>query len=267
VDPSTREVLVDGVPDYMKPALLEFLKPHLARNSPSTGSWFFKKEELMDYDLVARLQPSYVERLDGRTWPGFVVRLSDDELLDLADWIVHRNNGAVANKLGYLLEAAGSAWTIGGRNGRTGIVRRMSEGVQGAVEATLQEGAAGRILGEAWAAAYGRIPDPEEAYEKAIKAVEEVAAQIVSPKNTKATLGTIIRDMKAQPGWTMDLPGNQDGVIVGMAEALWTGQESRHGGNGYRRPSQSEAETAVTLAVALLQLFASGSAARRSIGS
>lgn len=33
VDPSTREVLVEGVPSYMRAALLEFLRPHLAGQS------------------------------------------------------------------------------------------------------------------------------------------------------------------------------------------------------------------------------------------
>ncbi|TFB59638.1 hypothetical protein [Cryobacterium sp. Sr3] len=262
-----REVLVEGVPSYMKPALLEFLKPHLARSSSSTGSWFFQTQTLMRYDLVARRQPSYIDRLDQSTWPGFFLRLGDDELLDLADWVIHQNNRSIANNLEQLLEAAGSVWTVGRRNGQSGLIRRMPESIQIAVEATLREGSAGSLLGEAWAAAYGRSPDPEESYEKAIKAVEEVAANIVSPKNVRATLGTMIRDMKAQQDWTVELPGNEAGALVVMAEALWTGQESRHGGNGYRHPTQLEAETAVTLAVALVQLFASGAVGRRSMSS
>ncbi|WIB13308.1 hypothetical protein [Curtobacterium sp. MCPF17_052] len=106
------------------------------------------------------------------------------------------------------------------------------------------------------------MPDPEEAYEKAVKAVEEVAAPVVSPKNSLTTLGTIIRDMKAQQDWAIDLPGRATDVPIPLAEALWSGQESRHGGNGYRRPTQGEAETAVILSVTLVQLFSSGSVRR-----
>ncbi|WP_146243175.1 hypothetical protein [Curtobacterium sp. MCPF17_031] len=76
------------------------------------------------------------------------------------------------------------------------------------------------------AAAYGRVPDPEEAYEKAVKAVEEAAAPVVSPKNSLTTLGTIIRDMKAQQDWAIDLPGRATDVAIPLAEALWSGQES-----------------------------------------
>lgn len=262
-DPATREVLVDGVPSYMKPALLEFLKPHFARASSVTDTWFFRRESLMMFDLVARLRPSYVDRLDGTSWPGFFNRLPEEELLDVADWVVHQNNRAVAQSLDRILEAAGSAWTIGKRNRNDGLLRRMPESVQVAVDAAISRSSSGRLLGEAWAAAYGRVPDPEEAYEKAVKAVEEAAAPVVSPKNSLTTLGTIIRDMKAQQDWAIDLPGRATDVAIPLAEALWSGQESRHGGNGYRRPSQGEAETAVILSVTLVQLFSSGSLHRR----
>ncbi len=139
----------------------------------------------------------------------------------------------------------------------------MPKSVQVAVDAAISGNSSGRLLGEAWAAAYGRVPDPEEAYEKAVKAVEEAAAPVVSPKNSLTTLGTIIRDMKAQQDWTIDLPGRATDVAIPLAEALWSGQESRHGGNGYRRPTQGEAETAVILSVTLVQLFSSGSVKRR----
>jgi hypothetical protein len=42
------------------------------------------------------------------------------------------------------------------------------------------------------------------------------------------------------------------------------GQESRHGGNGYRKPTQVESEAAVLLAVSLVQWFTSGVLARRA---
>jgi nitrous oxide reductase accessory protein NosL len=122
---------------------------------------------------------------------------------------------------------------------------------------------AGTILSEAWHAAFGRNPDAEEAYEKAIKAVEEAGAHVVAPSNKKSTLGTMIRDMKAQVDWKLDLPTPDADVPIKMAEALWVGQESRHGGNGYRKPTQTEAEAAVLLAVPLVQWFSSGAIARR----
>ena len=262
VDPSSRDALVGGVPEYMRATFLAFLQDHLARYSQPTGRWYLNENVIAEFDLAARNQSPYVNRIGDYRWPGFIAELDGEELLDLADWIAHSSRSD-ARALDMLLEAGGSVWTIGERNGLPGLVRRMPESVQLATESVLDKGSAGALLREAWLAAYGRDPDPEEAYEKAIKAIEQATIPIVSPKNLKATLGTVIRDMRAQQGWSVDLPGEHRGVVVDLAEALWTGQESRHGGNDYRAPTQSEAETAVTFAVALLQLFASGSVGRR----
>lgn len=162
-----------------------------------------------------------------------------------------------------MLTNSSSAWAVGSRNQNVGLVRRVPESVQDAATMAMRQGTPGALLAEAWAACFGRNASPEEAYEKAIKAVEEASAHVVSPRNTRATLGTIIRDMRAQADWTVDLPGTRRDVVVDMMEALWTGQESRHGGNNYRVPTQSEAETAVLVAVPLVQWFSSGTIARR----
>ncbi|MEV7798612.1 hypothetical protein AB0O14_05950 [Microbacterium foliorum] len=262
VDPASRDVLVDGVPDYMKPALLEWVKPRVTvetYSGPSLNVAVFR-----EYDIVARPTPPYSGRASNQLWPGFILRLPDEELLDLVDWLVHLANVNLRSQIESLLAASSSAWTIGLRNGNWGLVRRVPEAVQVAATDAMARGNAGALLSEAWAACFGRGPNPEEAYEKAIKAVEEAGASVVSPHNSRATLGTMLRDMRAQADWRLDLPGSGTDAPVSMIEALWTGQESRHGGNGYRLPTQSEAEAAVLLAVPLVQWFSSGAVARRS---
>lgn len=264
VDPVSRDVLVDGVPPWMRPTLLDWLKPHFTQYWSFSGEHRLDSQTFLPYDLVSRIQPSYASKASGSPeWPGFVGQLDAEQLLDLADWVSHEKGQPVAGEFERILENAGSVWMLGNRNGNLGLVRRMPEVVQTAAEEAISQGTAGALLGEAWSAAYGRGPDPEEAYEKSIKAVEEALAPLVAPKNDRATLGTIIRDMKAQRSWTIDLPGEDAYVVVSMCSALWTGQESRHGGNAYRKPTQAEAETAVILAVALVQLASSGSVARR----
>lgn len=260
VDLASREVLIDGVPAHLKPALLEWIKSRVTVYYPMTGSRIFNADVLRAYDVVARPAELYANR--GRDWPGFIVRLSDDEMLDLVDWLAHDDPDSWS-ELTTLLEGSSSAWALGRRNGNVGLVRRVTQSVQTAADNAMSQGSAGALLGEAWSACFGRGPNPEEAYEKAIKAVEEAAAPVVSPKNLKATLGTMIRDMKAQGDWKLDLPGTAQDVPVVLMEALWTGQESRHGGNGYRVPTQSEGEAAVLSAVPLVQWFASGAVARR----
>lgn len=264
VDPASRDVLVDGVPTHLHPALMHFLRERFCRYNGMVGRWYCDYETLIEYDLVARRKPSFSASLSayGDQWPGLFSHLDGEALLDCADWAIHQDVDH-ARELERILLSASSAWKVGLRNENFGLVRRVPEAVQEAAEKAMTQGSAGALLSEAWSACYGRSADSEEAYEKAIKAVEEAAAHVVSPKNTRATLGTIIRDMKSQGSWSVDLPGQERGVVVAMLEALWTGQESRHGGNSYRRPTQEEAETAVTLAVALVQLFGFGSVAQR----
>ena len=62
-------------------------------------------------------------------------------------------------------------------------------------------GFAGDLLHEAWKAVYGRLPDPEEAYEKAITAVEQAGAPVVIPNNSNATLGSMISALRDQKDW------------------------------------------------------------------
>lgn len=261
VDPSAREVLFDGVPQHLRGSLYAWMKPLLCRRSTSSMYWFYKEDVLREFDLVAR-GPQALYAVTGSTWPGGLVHIRDEQLLDLADWLAHRAANTDVRELERILASASSAWKVDIRNGNTGLVRRVPLSVDTAAHTAMRLGSAGELLGEAWAACFGRTENPEEAYEKAIKAVEEAAAPVVSPKNPRATLGTMVRDMKNQGDWKIDLPGVQQDVAVSMMEALWTGQESRHGGNDYRVPTQSEAEVAVLLAVPLVQWFGTGAVTR-----
>jgi hypothetical protein len=226
---------------------------------------------LQEFDLASRREASVQVSWNRDGIRGMRRDMAEDEWLDFVDFLVYclaegswlgRQN---VEELTVMLARAGSELTVGERDGGRGLVKRVPEGVAQAAKGVIEsESSAGALLSEAWHAMYGRNPDPEEAYEKAIKAVEEAGAHIVSPKNAKATLGTMIRDMNAQNDWKLDLSTPDADVPVKMAEALWIGQESRHGGNGYRKPAQAEAEAAVMLAVPLVQWFMSGALQRRS---
>lgn len=267
VAPAAHRSLVDGVPSWMRSSL---------------RSWFVDAFPLYDYrgshtdagvnrlrrfDLAYRQKP-IADLLKPNGAARTFDSLNESVVLALIDWVImDTNSGRPAEnhtRLDEILRDGGSKWKVGVRNGVPGLEARVPQGVQDSAEAIMSsKGSAGTLLSEAWHAAFGVSPDTEEAYEKAIKAVEEAGASVVSPKNGKATLGTMIRDMKAQGDWKLDLPTADADVPVKMAEALWVGQESRHGGNGYRKPTQAEAEAAVLLAVPLVQWFAAGALARR----
>lgn len=169
------------------------------------------------------------------------------------------------------LALAGSAWKVGTRDDHWGLERRVPEGVQEAADHVVTTaGSAGALLSEAWHAAFGVRPDPEEAYEKAIKSVEAAATHVVEPKNRDATITSIAAVMRNQGDWALEITDRQGvhfkTLILDMTTALYKGQPSRHGAKdatNYRKPTQGEAEAAVMLAVPLVQWFHTGAVARR----
>lgn len=60
---------------------------------------------------------------------------------------------------------------------------------------------------EAWALAFGRNPNVGDAWSKAIKAIETLLKPIVSPKNNKATIGSMTSELRQAPDkWECKLP-------------------------------------------------------------
>lgn len=224
---------------------------------------------LMGYETAVRRQESLVDGFREGGAAYLFSAMSESEFLDYIDYLIflaaqRDDPQELLPLLEQVLAEGGSEWRVGTRDGFASLEKRVPEGVAAAArEAIASSGTAGLLLAEAWHAAFGKAPDEEEAYEKAIKAVEQAGAHIVAPNNRRSTLGTMVRDMTSQGDWKLDLPTSSSDVPVKMAEALWVGQESRHGGNGYRKPSPEEAQAAVMLAVPLVQWFSSGALKRR----
>jgi len=129
-----------------------------------------------------------------------------------------------------------SKYTVGPRNGSIGLVDRIAEGEQAAIERLVDgAGTAGALLQQSFSAAFGLNPSPGEAYKMAVKAVETAAHQTIEPKNTGATLGTMLKVMRNAPvKWTLPVEeradhahGNEE-LLIAMMQSLWDGQEDRH---------------------------------------
>ncbi|MDC8993680.1 hypothetical protein PR371_06775 [Mycobacterium marinum] len=63
---------------------------------------------------------------------------------------------------------------------------------------------AAKELEEAWTNAFGRNGDPSDAWDHAIKAVEDVLIPETMPNNTKATLGTVLGELAGQSSGAVD---------------------------------------------------------------
>ncbi|RYB95119.1 hypothetical protein EUA93_12655 [Nocardioides oleivorans] len=190
--------------------------------------------------------------------------------LQIADYLLAHGEATEPEALEGLLDRSKSAWTVGTRSGRPGLVRRVPEGVQTAADAVMQRpGQAGVRLARAWEELYGLDPNPSEAYRLAILAVEDAAVPEVSPANARATLGTVLAQMESQGDWSLPMDREHDNapsrdVVVAMARMLWHGQHDRHGGqpSAPGNVSEAEARVAVSLAVALVDWFSAGLVSR-----
>ena len=116
--------------------------------------------------------------------------------------------------------------------------------------------------------AFGISPDPTGAYALAVRAAEDAAIPVVVPKQAGATLGHVIGQLAKDGDWSLpltreDVDATTASIVLAQCRALWKGHHDRHGGTAGAGPvTQAEAETAVSLAVPLVQWFGSGMVAR-----
>ena len=188
------------------------------------------------------------------------------DVLDLLVNLLSRSGGRyheLIDKLDSHLYQGGSKYCVS--SNRDGLETRVAPSVaERAAQLMTGKTRTAAHLREAWRDVYGRNPKPGNAYGEAGRAVEVAGIPIISPKNEKATLGTMIRDMKAAPQkWKVSLqPAFGDPVeyLIGMMELLWTAQ-LRHGTPDPSVPLSAtplEAEAALHLALTLTHMFEAG---------
>lgn len=189
----------------------------------------------------------------------------DDDYLEILDALLQVKGDLLpvgsrftnGQRLRNILHLAGSAWTVSDDD--KSLERRVDAETKAAVEIAVRPAEeVSKELKVAWANAYGRNPDPSDAWDHAIKAVEELLAPIIIPSDPKATLGAILSAIAAKPSkWTygMDDGGTKDEMMTlhAMLGLMWPNPD-RHGGNQKRTPRQDEAERVVQLAVTIVNL-------------
>jgi hypothetical protein len=193
-----------------------------------------------------------------------------DLMLDCLDYLLsrddHRKAGTFGEQVKAVLQAGGSAWTVGPVGGRLGLVRRVPEAAQQALASALDQGGdPASLLATAWGKAFGRSPDPGRAYHEAVRAVEAAAHPVVTPNDDSATLGKIIGTMKSNPRrWAVTLGHSAKvdppDVVRQMLDLLWTNEYERHATNKNvpLHITQEQAEAAVLLSLTLVSWFQAG---------
>ena len=105
------------------------------------------------------------------------------------------------------------------------------------------------------------------AYSEAIKAAECAAHAVIQPNHPKATLGTMLGEIKNARhkfGTAISAPaGDPIAPAEAMMRTLWEGQTSRHGAQTATVSETLQAARAgVHLAATLVQWFVSGAVVR-----
>jgi len=161
---------------------------------------------------------------------------------------------------------AGSVWTVS--EDQRSLVRMVEPTASAAFEQAIDlPGVASEELRQAWSAAFGRSPNPSDAWDHAIKAVEAALIPVVVPKQAAAQLGHVVGHLDRQGDKFDFVLSTQQGptsmeVLGGLLRLLWPNPD-RHGGDASRAPTLIEAQSVVHLAVTLVQWARTGVLSKR----
>ncbi|WP_264032160.1 hypothetical protein [Cellulosimicrobium sp. SH8] len=254
--------LVDGVPDYLKVPLLEWVESLLIDLT------FGVREELLN-QLLIKLQIPVAQRDAPRRYEalvGMIVR-DDDLFLDVLDALCIVAADSRLRELDGLLDNGMSMYRVR-RTEPNGLEERLGDEVRTAVSsATSKRDRASDELAAAWAAAFGRHRDATAAWNSAVKAVEHLMHSIVEPNNTKATLGSMVAALRNKPEkWRFEIAAkNDDTTARPFLQALeLIGYEPGRHGTDPKRATIEQARIVVLQAVTIVEWLRAGALTRAS---
>jgi hypothetical protein len=166
-----------------------------------------------------------------------------------------------------ILSEAASEWRVGQLDSKPALVKRIDETVQLAAEETARQGTRpGRLLADAWRHAFSMQRDPSASYRSSVRAVEAAAGPVLTPADPRPSLGKMITALRDGMGkwnfaFTVDSTVSPKDVLLQMMQLLWTNEYSRHVDADPATPlhvNQAEAESAVVLALTLVNWFTAG---------
>lgn len=256
--------LREGLPQYLYESLVGWVESRTVASG--VVSWKF----LVDFQTASKqhLGVPTGKRTYFRHLADFLRKLPSNTFANLLDYMLSTmpisGYEHHLKALERILSTGGSSWKVGTRGGRNGLVARMPSSVVDVVaEVTSASDRAGNKLAQAWDKAYGPDAQPSDAYVAAVRAVEILICPLVSPRNDRATLGTVIRDLRAQSGsWSFAMKHGDGtdtvGEVVALLQLLWKGQNDRHGSSTYADVTLQEAQAAVLLSSTLVGWLSKG---------
>jgi len=124
-------------------------------------------------------------------------------------------------------------------------------------EAVSTGDAAAEHLADGWRDGWSRNPNATSSYHSGIMAIESAIRLIVSPNNEKATLGTIIGEIKDKPSkWQTRFDGLESAGVVSLTQllqAIWEAHV-RHGSDEYASVTLEQARDVCHVALLVVNL-------------
>jgi hypothetical protein len=262
------DTLQPGIPDYLTTPIWLWAEPMLTVYSPGSYIRRDPNESLLQMiQLQLRVSPPLEWAGGGHTALSsleFRFRQNQELGLNLVDYLLRfRAEEDEANDAHAILTMGGSEWEVVKTDETFMLSRRLIGPIASVVDEirpASERAHAHLVL--SWQKLASRDPDAPGAYREAIKAVEAAAKPVISPQNHKATLGTIVADMRAKPEkWRFVLDHSDTERVTSMCEAVWKGQIDRHGTDDPNAPlhvGHAEADAAFHLALSLVRIFAGG---------
>jgi len=261
-----RQVLRDGVPESMRPALIAWLYTTMR---PQSG--YVRREKFDELsnnlDLTFGLPEDFTGSLRSDECRTLLGRVNDRQLLRIADYLLFAESSFPMHHdaLGSVLTQGRSKYQVAKRGKGYRLEERVPEGVKVAAEAIISSGTtAGRLLERAWMKVFDLTPDDSGAYSHAVKAVETVALDTLGITKETATVSDAIRAIeKRESAWRLPFQREHTeypsrNVLLGMLKSLYRGQRDRHGSEAYSDVTHDEAQAAVLMAVTLVGWFSGG---------
>lgn len=258
--------LSNTIPNATKPIITASIK-NLARYIYPKYELFFARLRVpVDFSMpLAGVFYSYMDSDEKSYMDGFDFILHSTSVIfedsyPLYDLVVQE-----IRNIQDILRYANVNWkiSISSEDKRLSLERRVIPAVQGRY-VKLSESVS-NLVGEhlklGWKNAYMYGGNYKEAWEYARKAVECMLTPIVSPKNKRASITTLIRDMKVKPEkWICTIPAgsNKESVEKFISLVRMMPYELGHHGQEPTNISEEEAQLQITLAITICQILHDG---------
>lgn len=203
---------IDGVPTFMRHSIHEWI-------INAIDNAIYDDQQPLVVQIALELRIDELSESIDNFYPGNAVITciqnsvwgniyDESRALDVIDWLLGHGCGN-AQSLEHILKSAGHVLRVSPDGSR--LVERIEPTLWDEYEQVTQlDDQASQYMQEAWALAFGRNPNVGDAWGRAIKAIETLLKPIVSPKNDKATIGSMTSALRQAPDkWKCKLPDRE----------------------------------------------------------